>query len=359
MILSRYVFSETLKTFLLSFGALSSLIFIAMTLAQLHQIQGVSLALLLQIFPSLVPEVLILTLPASLLLAVTFTIGRLASDNELNAMRANGVHLGRIMVPGVFLAVLLSVVCVWLVEFGVPNALYARRNLLGRAIEGLTGSAGTSLRQIRLGKHFIRFKDFRDGAMVEADIFLTDPKGNRESIRAREARLILDEENARLVLDLRDAMVTFQSAGGGRELQGDLMFERLTRDIDVSDRFAKMKRLPDMLPGEIWDALTHRVKSRYTTEEMATEFHRRLAWSGAPLFFVLAGSPLAMLLKRGGRVAGLAAVVLPVFIVYYPLALGGQRMAELQIMPPWAGAWAAAAALTAGGAFTFWRFVRL
>jgi lipopolysaccharide export LptBFGC system permease protein LptF len=359
MILTRYVFGETLRSFLLAFFGLSSVIFIAVTLSQLHQVQGASLALILQIFPSLIPEVLLLTIPASLLLSVTFTIGRLAADNELNAMRANGVHLGRVLVPGLLLGALLSVACAWLNEVGVPDAIYARRNLLGHALEGLTGSAGSALRSIRLDKQFIRFKDFRDGAMIEADIFLVDPKGNKESIRAREARLVLDEQNARLVLDLKDAMVTFHSSGSGRDVQSDLMFEQLTRDIDVSDRFVKAKRLADMLPRELWDAIQGRVEARYARETLWTEFHRRIAGSGAPFFFVLAAGPLAMLLRRGGRVAALSAVVLPVFAVYFPLALGGQRLAEQGAIPPWLGAWAADAILATAGGIAFRRFVRL
>ncbi len=359
MILTRYVFGETLRTFLLAFGGLSSVIFISVTLAQLHQVQGVSLALLLQIFPSLIPEVLLLTIPASLLLSVTFTVGRLAADNELNAMRANGVHLGRVLVPGLILGALLSVACLWLIEIGIPKALYARRNLLGRALEGLTASSGSSLRQLRLGKTFIRFKDFRDGAMVEADIFNVDKQGHRESIRAREARLILDEENARLILDLRDAMVTFHSNSDGKDVQSDLMFEQLTRDIDVSDRFVKAKRLPDLLPAELWNAIQGRLKTRYSTETLKTEFHRRISWAGAPLFFALAAGPLSMLLKRGGRVAALAAIILPVMLAYFPLAIAGQRLGEQGAVPPWAGAWAADAVLLATGIVVLRRFVRL
>ena len=78
-----------------------------------------------------------------------------------------------------------------------------------------------------------------------------------------------------------------------------------------------------------------------------------------PLFFALAAGPLAMLLKRGGRVASLAAVVLPVFGAYFPLAIGGQRLAEQGAVPPWVGAWAADIVLAAAGAITLRKFVRL
>lgn len=358
LILSRYVFSEMLKYFLLAFGGLSSLIFIAITLGELHKMQGISLVLVQKILPLFIPDVLLLTIPASLLLAVTFTIGRLASDNEINAMRANGVHLGHVLTPGLLLGAILAIVCGWLVEFGIPSAQYQRRNLVGRALEGLTEAAGTGGGAIRIGKNSIRYKDSREGALIEADIFLMDHDEN-VMIRAREARLILDEDNARLVLDLRDAMVTWDTKHTKKDVQSDLMFERMTQDIDVSDRFVKERRMVDLPMDDLWILLTKRKKSRFSTEELSTEFHRRLAWASAPFFFALAAGPLAMLLRKGGRVAGLAAVVLPVFAVFFPLAIMGQRMGEQDVIPSWIGAWACDAALAGIGLGTFRKFVRL
>jgi lipopolysaccharide export LptBFGC system permease protein LptF len=359
MTLTRYVFAETLKTFLLSLAGLSSVIFIAFTLSQLHQLQGVSLALLLQLFPSLLPEVFLITVPASLLLAVTFTTGRLAADNELNAMRASGVHLGRVLLPGLVLGAALSAASAWLVHVGVPDALYARRNLMGRALEGLASQSAAALREFRVGDLFVRFKDYHDGALIETDIFLVDSAGNRETIRAREARISLDLDEARLFFDLRDASITFQSSGKGKDVQSDIQFDSLRRDVSLGDKFKKRKRLQDMRDSEILAALREEIQTRYADEELRTEFHRRKALSAAPFVFALAAGPLAMLLKRGGRVAGLAAVVLPVFAAYFPLAIGGQRLGEGGVVPEIVGAYAADAVLSVAGLVVFRKFVLL
>ncbi|NUN50003.1 MAG: YjgP/YjgQ family permease [Candidatus Brocadiae bacterium] len=359
MILTRYVLGETLRNFLLTFAGISSILFIALTLSQLHQFQGVTLALVLALFPSLIPEVLLITIPASLLLSITFTIGRLASDNELNALRANGIHLGRLILPGVLLACLLSTVCGWLVHYGVPKAVYARRNLMGKALEGLTSASGAAIRNLRIGKHFIRYKEFRDGTLVEADIFLVDRLGNRESIRAREARLVLDEPNSRLVLELTDAIATFHRPDKGRDVQSDLMFDHLVREIDLSDRMSKNRRPQDMPEDELMRAIRKEFRSRYSDEQLRTEWHRRKALTAAPIAFALAAAPLAMLLRRGGRVAGIGAVVLPIFAVYFILAIGGPRLGEQGHLPPWIAAWLADMVLTAGGLVTFRRLVLL
>jgi len=359
VILFRYVFFEIAKTFLLAFLGLSAVIFIAFMLSQLHSVQGASLGLLLQIFPNLLPDVLLITIPSSVLLAVTFGIGRLAGDNELNAMRANGVNLGRVLVPGMMLGLVCSVACFYVIHVVIPAAHYNRRHLLGRALEGLLTSRGTAVRQIRLGDQFIRFKDFRDGRMIEADIFLVDRQKNRECIRAREARLLLDEGGQRLVLDLRDAVVTFQSDVKKRDIQSDLIFERVTREIDVSDRFSKNKNLPDLVDRELLAMIHGEMATRYGREELTTEYHRRKALSMAPLLFAIAAGPLSMLLKRGGRVTGLAAVVLPVIVVYFPLVFGGQKLAEQGLIPPLVGAYAGDAVLAVAGLVTFRRFVLL
>src|SRR5467141_2511293 len=52
------------------------------------------------------PFSLIFTIPWGLLTAVLLVFGRLSADNELTALRSNGVSIGRICVPLVFIALL-------------------------------------------------------------------------------------------------------------------------------------------------------------------------------------------------------------------------------------------------------------
>src|ERR1700755_173734 len=60
------------------------------------------------------PFSLIFTIPWGLLTAILLVFGRLSADNELIALRANGVSITRICIPLAFVAVLCVGLCLWL-----------------------------------------------------------------------------------------------------------------------------------------------------------------------------------------------------------------------------------------------------
>src|SRR4051795_4832485 len=60
------------------------------------------------------PFSLIFTIPWGLLTAVLLVFGRLSADNELTALRSNGLSIGRICVPLVGIAILCTGISLWL-----------------------------------------------------------------------------------------------------------------------------------------------------------------------------------------------------------------------------------------------------
>src|SRR2546423_8076420 len=60
------------------------------------------------------PFSLIFTIPWGLLTAILLVFGRLSADNELIALRANGVSVPRVCVPLALLALVCTVLCLWL-----------------------------------------------------------------------------------------------------------------------------------------------------------------------------------------------------------------------------------------------------
>src|SRR6202521_1321570 len=60
------------------------------------------------------PFSLIFTIPWGLLTAVLLVFGRLSADNELIALRSNGVSIARICIPLAAVALLCSAICLWL-----------------------------------------------------------------------------------------------------------------------------------------------------------------------------------------------------------------------------------------------------
>src|ERR1043166_5613567 len=60
------------------------------------------------------PFSLIFTIPWGLLTAILLVYGRLSADNELIALRANGVSVTRVSVPLAGIAIVCTAICLWL-----------------------------------------------------------------------------------------------------------------------------------------------------------------------------------------------------------------------------------------------------
>src|SRR2546430_4571878 len=88
------------------------------------------------------PFSLIFTIPWGLLTAVLLVFGRLSADNELTALRSNGVSITRICIPLMAIAIVCTAASLWLNVQVAPAAQeemrasvfnLATRNQIGRA----------------------------------------------------------------------------------------------------------------------------------------------------------------------------------------------------------------------------------
>src|SRR4030081_597866 len=69
---------------------------------------------LLAFIAYVLPFSLIFTIPWGLLTAILLVFGLLSADNELIALRSNGVSVTRICRPLVMIALICTVICLWL-----------------------------------------------------------------------------------------------------------------------------------------------------------------------------------------------------------------------------------------------------
>lgn len=76
------------------------------------------------------PQVLIILLPVSLLLALLFSLGRMSRTNEIVSMLTAGVSLPRMLLPLLAMGVLMTLTTTALNYSAAPHAEIARRNYL-------------------------------------------------------------------------------------------------------------------------------------------------------------------------------------------------------------------------------------
>src|SRR5689334_19665157 len=98
---------ELLKTFSVSLIVLTGLILLAGVISEAMK-SGLGPLQILSIIPLLTPSMLPYTVPATTLFATCTVYGRLSADNEILALKAAGVHIGRVLFPGVLLGLFAS-----------------------------------------------------------------------------------------------------------------------------------------------------------------------------------------------------------------------------------------------------------
>lgn len=100
-ILSRYLLRQHLAPLGFALGALTALLLLNQVAKQFGQLVGKGLpwGVILEVFVLSVPFIIAMTIPMAVLVAVLHTVSRLASDNEITAMKAGGVSIGSLLRP--------------------------------------------------------------------------------------------------------------------------------------------------------------------------------------------------------------------------------------------------------------------
>src|SRR3954470_17335659 len=120
-ILHRYVMGEVLRAFSLALLTVTSVIVLFMVMIEAGKM-GLSPTEILNLLPYVVPGSLPYTIPVSLLFAVTVVYGRLASDNEIVAMKTAGLSAMSALRPALLLGVSLSTALLYLTHDAIPRA---------------------------------------------------------------------------------------------------------------------------------------------------------------------------------------------------------------------------------------------
>ncbi len=134
-LLDRYVFSEWLKIFLLAVAATLGILLLERLYDDLTDFfdWGATTGETIKYFALYTPSFLPTIIPISLLISLLFSLGNLHRNNEIIAMRAAGMSLGRISrglwIAGVLLSILLLFLNARLVPWSVEQSRILKDNL--------------------------------------------------------------------------------------------------------------------------------------------------------------------------------------------------------------------------------------
>src|SRR5437899_168390 len=131
-ILSRYILRQHLPPLGYAIAALTFAMLVNQVAKQFGNFVGKGLpwGAIFEVFALSIPFIVAMTLPMAVLVAVLYTFSHLAADNEVTAMKANGISIGQILAPVLGGAALMGVISLLWNDQVLPRSNHTLRTLL-------------------------------------------------------------------------------------------------------------------------------------------------------------------------------------------------------------------------------------
>ncbi len=202
-ILTRYLLRAHIGPFFFALITLTGVILINTLAKELASFagKGLPVPIILEFFVLSLPANLALTLPMSVLVAVLYAFSTLAAENEIMALRANGIDLRRFAFPMIIAACLFAGGMIWFNDRVLPTANYRWRILMMDVAQArpLTAWQEKFLNPIQDGSgtvpYYLEAAQFDRGAGKMIDVTIFDVASDQVT-RTIEADSGLIQQNA-------------------------------------------------------------------------------------------------------------------------------------------------------------------
>ena len=341
-ILSRYIAREFLKLLSLWTTSFFMIFFVVELFERINAIiiNKAPFYLILEYFLYKIPPFLTQTLPFATLLAALITLGVLARNNEVVAMKAHGVSTYRIILPLVVLAASVTAFIFLWNETIVPYAARKASYVWSVKIKKEEERAFFELNKIwyrgENAIYNIRLLDPKKDLLKGVTIYYFDEAFNlRQRLDAREARWNEDKWTFYQVA-IRD----FRPGG---EIMTEIYDER---DVPIPERpedFKKgMQNPEEMTYRELKEYAEMLKEDGYDSTRYVVDLHKKLAFPLLTLIMVLIGSPLALAAShgRGGGIAQGVGISIGIGFIYWVAFAISVALGYAGTFPPFIAAWA-------------------
>ncbi|MDH4230740.1 MAG: LptF/LptG family permease [Nitrospirota bacterium] len=340
-IIYKTIIKELFLSFLITLAFLNSILMMEKLLRLSRLLSGVGASVydMARIILLLQPQLMLLTIPMSLLLATLLVYGRMNMDNEIIIMKAAGMNFRQISFPVIMLGILCFSASV-LVSFslGPKSSAMLRETIteiitLRSTVSVEEGAFNTSFKDIVI---MVKEKKSRDAL---GDIFIYDSRDPKEPkvLMAKEGRFFI-QDGLNIGLYLENGYVNITRTGSTTEM----FFDKYNMTLALESESPSPKKM-EFTPLQ----LLRDAKQTDTQKKSAAlylEFHRRLSLPAVCLILIFMGTPLALLSGKSGRLGGLA-IGLLVFTVYYMLLIYGENLVMAGKVSHLIGAWSPCALL--------------
>jgi lipopolysaccharide export system permease protein len=212
-ILSRYILRQHLPPLGYALAALTFAMLVNQVAKQFGNFVGKGLpwGVVFEVFALSIPFIVAMTLPMAVLVAVLYTFSHLAADNEVTAMKASGISIGRMLTPVVGGATLVGLLALFWNDQVLPRSNHQLRTLLVdiQRKKPTFQLKEQVINEVVAGQFFLRAAriDPVSNMLNDVTIYdLEDPE-RRRIITADSGRMAFTPGGTDLYLTLRDGEV--------------------------------------------------------------------------------------------------------------------------------------------------------
>jgi lipopolysaccharide export system permease protein len=353
-IIYRYVFGEIVVAFVFAFAVLlvAGLIAVFLPLLQKGMESGLALTLILfQVLASALPGTLVTVLPLSMMVGILLGLGRMASDNEVAALKSAGISVLRLLPPVFLLGAIgfaLSLACTLVL---IPRGIAEGKRLIQQAATQRADLLGLEERaffdKIPNLILYVESMDRATGLLSRVFVRKASPEEGATTILAQKGKLVPDPEGKALILDLRRGTILKEDQLG--DSTGQLAFETYVFRFDLpkSAETASAASSEELSIREILQRVKkHRERGAVDNSPEASAYLRRvevISWiliiqrfthPLSCLALALAAFPLGVLNLGKSRLNNVSLGLIVIF-VFYALTLTTERLARSDLAPPW------------------------
>jgi lipopolysaccharide export system permease protein len=342
-ILFRYLLTEQTAPLLVSVMVVTVVLFLgrSMRYTRLLFTSPSALEDLARLFLYSLPYFLAFAIPMATLLGILLAFTRLASDNEITALKTAGLSLYQLFPAVAMVAVSATLVALTLSLLVLPRANKALRSLL---VEMATSRMELAFSERVFNDQFKGMTFFINRIAPNGtrfyEVFIADERDPRvrNTIIAEEGALL--DSRGRKDMEIRLFRGMIIRVESEMRTAQTIRFQHYDFAVDlVSPKVGMLGRVEAQLThDELNQALMLAEAGSAEHFYLSKEWHKRLAIPFACLALGLIAAPLSLQAGTATRLSGVVLGLL-LFLAYYVLLTGAEALAEAGLCPVGPAMW--------------------
>jgi len=305
----------------------------------------------LVLYLSLIPFVLSLTIPMSMMVATLLAFGRLSSDMEITAFKSSGVHLFNLIFPVLIFGFVMTIGMLYFNDKILPESNYAFKKLHFKILQN---QANVAVRERVFISLFDGYQFYIDqlnpnGLFTNVKVFnQVSPQSPLQTTVAQTGWLDTNQKTLQLFFHLSNGVIMWDNINF--HSYDRLYFDKYLIHLNMENQFSRLSDIKRDYEEMNLNELSAEISTTPDASRklyLESEYQKRLSLPFACLVLTWFCAPLGLWTKSKGFMAFVIGILM--IFLYYLMFVLGQVLSQRGALNPFWGLWSANGILTAAG----------